>query len=74
MIILIPESAGKTKKLWNACYTGDIDQVKELTADRDVNLNWRKPDMSVSKLSLLNYIMILTIIITAWNFNVCVES
>ena len=42
----------KEKKLWDACYAGNIDQVKEITAEEGVNLNWRKPDTSVSDLAL----------------------
>ena len=38
----------KEEKLWNACYTGDIEQVKELITEGRVNLNWKRPDMSVS--------------------------
>ena len=42
------ESALKTRQLWNACYNDDSDQVKELTVNAGVDLNWKKPDMSVS--------------------------
>ena len=35
------------ERLWNACMSGDISQVKELTAE-GVNPNWKRPDMSVS--------------------------
>ena len=40
------------KKLWEACYAGDIEQVKEITAEGGVNLNWRKPEQSVSDIAL----------------------
>ena len=35
------------ERLWSACLSGDIDHVKELTAE-GVDLNWTNPDMSVS--------------------------
>ena len=38
----------REKRLWDACYAGDIHQVKKLTAEAGVDLNWKKPDMSVS--------------------------
>ena len=41
----------KEKKLWDACYADNIDQVKEITAEEGVNLNWMKPDTSVSDLA-----------------------
>ena len=38
--------------LWEACSMGDIRQVKNLTeAEGGVDLNWKKPEMSVSATS-----------------------
>ena len=39
----------KLEILWEACSSGDIQQVKKLTAtDGNVDLNWKKPENSVS--------------------------
>ena len=37
------------ENLWEACSSGDIQQVKKLTAsDGSVDLNWKKPENCVS--------------------------
>ena len=39
----------REEQLWNACYQGDIDQVKQFIAVEGVDLNWKGPEKSVSE-------------------------